>query len=62
MRRAAERDGWPPEVEAVENRRYVEGQRLYLRECNPQAVASIVIDNRDFARPAIIATRPPFKT
>ncbi len=60
--RAAERDGWPAEVEAVENRRYVEGQRLYLRECNPQAVASIVVDNSDLARPVITVTRPPFNS
>jgi uridine kinase len=46
-------------VEAVENRRYVEGQRLYLRECNPQAIASIVVDNSDLARPVITATRSP---
>ena len=58
--RAAERDGWPPDVEAVENRRYVEGQRLYLRECNPAAIASFVVDNSDLARPAITAKRAPF--
>jgi uridine kinase len=60
--RAAGRDGWPADVEAVENRRYVEGQRLYLRECNPQAVASVVVDNSDLARPVIAATRPPFNS
>jgi len=60
VRRAAERDGWPPDVEAVENRRYVEGQRLYLRECNPPAAASIVVDNSDLARPVITARRAPF--
>jgi uridine kinase len=60
VRRAAERDGWSAEVEAVENRRYVEGQRLYLRECDPQAVASIVVDNSDLARPVVTAMRPPF--
>jgi uridine kinase len=59
--RAAGRDGWPADVEAVENRRYVEGQRLYLRECNPQAVATIVVDNSDLTRPVITATRFPFK-
>lgn len=60
VRRAAGRDGWPADVEAVENRRYVEGQRLYLRECNPQAIASIVVDNSDLTRPVITALRPPF--
>jgi uridine kinase len=62
VRRAAGRDGWPVNVEAVENRRYVEGQRLYLRECNPRAVASIVVDNSDLARPVITATRLPFNS
>jgi uridine kinase len=62
VRRAAGRDGWPADVEAVENRRYLEGQRLYLRECNPQAVASIVVDNSDLARPVITATRFPFNS
>ena len=61
VRRAAERDGWPPEVEAVENRRYVEGQRLYLRECQPQSVASMVVDNSDLARPVIVTTRAPLR-
>jgi len=62
VRRAAERDGWPADVEAVENRRYVEGQRLYLRECHPQAIASMVVDNSDLARPVITATRLPFNS
>ncbi|HKP93729.1 MAG TPA: hypothetical protein VJS88_07515 [Chthoniobacterales bacterium] len=61
VRRAAERDGWPPDAEAVENRRYVEGQRLYLRECDPRAVASMVVDNTDLSRPVITATRAPFR-
>lgn len=59
VRRAARRDGWPPAVDAPENRRYVEGQRLYLRECNPAAVASAVIDNADVDRPVVKALRPP---
>ena len=61
VRRAASRDGWPPDVEAPANRRYVEGQRLYLRECKPRAVASMVVDNSDLARPVIAATRAPFR-
>jgi uridine kinase len=61
VRRAGKRDGWPANVEAVENRRYVEGQRLYLRECRPEAVASMVVDNSDLARPVITAVRTPFE-
>lgn len=60
--RAARRDGWPPHFEAPENRRYVEGQRIYLRECTPAAVASIVIDNTNVARPKIKTLRVPFLT
>jgi uridine kinase len=58
--RAAHRDGWPPEVDAVENRRYVEGQRVYLRECNPRALASIVIDNANLDAPVMTSVRAPF--
>lgn len=57
--RAAQRDGWPPAVDAPENRRYVEGQRIYLRQCNPAAVASAVIDNADLDQPAVKALRAP---
>jgi len=58
--RAAQRDGWPPEVGAVENRRYVDGQRIYLRECNPRALASVVVDNADLDSPVITGVRAPF--
>ena len=42
--RGAERDNGDPNVEAASNRRYVEGQKLYLRECHPEQKADIVID------------------
>jgi len=58
--RSTHRDGWPPEVDAVENRRYVEGQRIYLRECNPRALASVVIDNADLDAPVMTGVRAPF--
>lgn len=51
--RMAGRDGGPPEVDAPENRRYVEGQRLYLKACEPMEKANIVIDNTDLAWPGI---------
>lgn len=46
-----------PDPEAPANRRYVEGQRLYLAECTPQARADVVIDHRDLAAPRILAWR-----
>jgi uridine kinase len=51
----------PPDPEAPENRRYVEGQRRYLRECAPRERAGMVIDNADLANPRITAERaaPP---
>ena len=52
--RAAGRDGSSPEVDAPENRRYVEGQQLYLRTCEPQRAATIVINNEDLASPVVV--------
>ena len=49
--RCAGRDGGSPDVHAPENHRYVEGQRLYLRECEPARLATIVIRNEDLASP-----------
>lgn len=39
---------------APENRRYIEGQRIYMRECTPKEHATIVIDNNDLARPVML--------
>jgi len=52
--RCAGRDGSSPEVDAPENHRYVEGQRLYLRECEPARKATIVIRNDDLASPQLL--------
>ena len=43
--RMAKRDGCDPNPYASTNRRYYEGQNLYLSTCNPQARADLVIDN-----------------
>ncbi|MGZ4289958.1 MAG: uridine kinase [Gaiellaceae bacterium] len=40
-----------PDPWAESNRRYVEGQRLYLGRCVPQARATVVIDNSDLDAP-----------
>jgi uridine kinase len=53
--RAAARDGSSPEVSAPENRRYVEGQLLYLRTCEPKRVATIVVNNEDLSSPEIVS-------
>jgi uridine kinase len=45
--RCAERDGTSPDPEAAGNRRYVEGQRLYLQSCAPALHATVTIDNND---------------
>ncbi len=52
--RTAQRGGGSPDVEAEENRRYVEGQRLYLRECAPKSLATVVVDNNDFDGPILV--------
>jgi uridine kinase len=52
--RCAERDGTSPDPAAAANRRYVEGQQLYLRTCNPRARATLTIDNNDLSAPFIV--------
>ncbi|MET9229301.1 uridine kinase [Lentzea sp. NPDC003310] len=49
--RMAGRDGSPPDPGDPRNRRYVEGQRLYLRSCDPAARASLVIDHNGHRPP-----------
>ncbi len=58
VRRCADRDGSSPDPQAPENRRYVEGQRLYLAACDPARRATFLVDNNDFERPRLIAARP----
>jgi uridine kinase len=53
LARVADRDGTDADVQAPSNRRYVEGQRLYLRSCRPQRHASFVVDNTDLAAPIL---------
>ena len=54
--RMANRDGGSPEITAAQNRRYVEGQRLYIRECSPREAASLVVENSDLEAPRILRT------
>ena len=46
-------DGHDPDPEAESNRRYVEGQRLYLAAADPRARATWVLDNTDLDRPVL---------
>ncbi|MGV3527207.1 MAG: uridine kinase [Candidatus Sericytochromatia bacterium] len=53
--RCAQRDAGSPDPLAPENRRYVEGQKLYLAECRPWTSASVVINNADLAHPYLVS-------
>lgn len=44
-----------PDPASPKNRRYIEGQRLYMAECHPCDRASIVIDNADLHQPKVRA-------
>jgi uridine kinase len=55
MARCAQRDGTSPDPQAPDNRRYVEGQQLYLRECGPWQYATVVINNETLESPGIVA-------
>ncbi|HEY7041015.1 MAG TPA: uridine kinase [Methylomirabilota bacterium] len=52
--RGAQRGEGSADPLAPENRRYVEGQRLYLQECDPKAHATIVVGYDDPAAPLIL--------
>lgn len=61
-RGAARGDGFgSSDPAAPSNRRYVEGQRIYIRECRPRERASVVIDNTDLDEPFIVE-RPAVRT
>ena len=49
--RVAKRDGTEPDPEHESQRRYVEGQNIYFRECSPLTRATLVIDNSDLEHP-----------
>lgn len=51
-----------PEPHAESNRRYVEGNRLYFREADPQGRAGVVVDNTDLAAPFLVRASPLTRT
>jgi uridine kinase len=53
----ARRDGRDADPTAEENRRYNEGQQLYLTECAPATRAHLVVDNTDFTSPTFTRRR-----
>lgn len=56
--RGAQRGEGSADPFALGNRRYVEGQRLYIQECNPKAHATVVVGYDDPAAPCILTRLP----
>ncbi|MCK7543597.1 hypothetical protein MLC59_05385 [Marinobacter bryozoorum] len=54
VRRLGWRDGTSPDPDAPLNRRYIEGQLLYLSECSPADRATVVVDNSELGSPRIL--------
>lgn len=52
--RMAARDGSNPDPTHPSQARYVEGQRIYLRTCDPRERADVVVDNADLGRPRAV--------
>jgi uridine kinase len=50
----AERDGTSSDPAAAGNRRYVQGQQLYLQSCAPALHATVTIDNNNLAMPFFV--------
>ena len=63
MRRAARRDadylGAPDDVRRLYETRYVPAQKRYLAECEPERLASVVVDNSAPDEPLIIHAQAP---
>jgi uridine kinase len=57
LERGAARDqAWMPSLEAARERyrrRYIAGEKLYLRRVRPHERADVVVDNTDFAHPRL---------
>lgn len=56
--RMARRDGTDRDPSALRNRRYLQGQHLYLEQCRPADAATFVVDNNDLDRPSIVRRSP----
>lgn len=53
--RMAARDGGDPDPDHPGNRRYREGQELYLRWCRPRERAHVVLDVTDVRAPVVVS-------
>jgi uridine kinase len=51
--RFGKRDGGPTDPNDPLNRRYIDGQQLYLRKCAPADRATVVVDNNEIDNPRI---------
>jgi uridine kinase len=52
--RGAQRGAGSPDIYASSNKRYIEGQRIYLAQNCPSQYASLTIDNNDLFNPCIV--------
>ena len=50
----AQRDGSDPDPMAPANRRYREGQELYVKESRPRQSADVVVDYSDVDNPILV--------
>ena len=57
--RGAQRGDSSPDPEAASNQRYVRGQELYLRTCEPTRFATVTINNDDLLAPSIAMPAAP---
>jgi uridine kinase len=55
--RGAQRGEGSADPRAASNRRYVEGQSIYLRTCRPWERATVVVNNEDLDAPFIVHDR-----
>jgi uridine kinase len=60
--RGAQRGEGSPDPEAASNQRYVRGQELYLRRCEPARFATVTINNDDLLAPYIVMPSAPDAT
>ncbi len=56
--RGAQRGEGSSDPASSENQRYIQGQDLYIRSCEPMSFATIIINNDDFASPYFVDARP----
>lgn len=60
--RGSQRGEGSPDPEAASNQRYVRGQELYLRSCEPARFATVTINNDDLLAPYIVMPSAPDAT